>query len=452
MQVTLEIHNTRTIIHCDLDARIIVNDVLTYPLPGSEHIQSAMSHKAWSWDGQIRLLKRDNSFPTGLVKRVARSLLKAKYRIVVDDQREKPTPDQKFNLDLPSFLVPRYYQNDCAILTDKKQRGIFLIGTGGGKSLIMAMICMKRAVQVLVCTPDTGIREQLFKDFVEWFGSETVSKDIKSNKPIVISNIQSLVRKDKKDFEQFRMLMTDEFHHSASKSYTKLNELAKNCFYRYGFTGTNLRTDGTEMTMRGVLSEVLCEKTTSDLIEEGFLVAPKINIHIYPLFGYSKLNWNKAYNKLVLDEEFNLTIANLAREEIDKGKQVLILVRLKPHGEMLKILLRDQAAYLSGDDSVEYRDEQKDLFNRRIIPCIIATSVLGEGQNIPNIDVFINARLQKSEIQTRQGIGRALRKSEGKTEAIVHDFLIERNASLNEHSVERIMQYKSERAFKVIVK
>jgi superfamily II DNA or RNA helicase len=116
---------------------------------------------------------------------------------------------------------------------------------------------------------------------------------------------------------------------------------------------------------------------------------------------------------------------------------------------MLKLKLRDQAIYLSGDDEVEYRDKQKALFIAGKIKCLISTNILGEGQNIPNIDVLINARLQKSEIQTYQGIGRALRKSEGKEVAVVHDFCIQGNRAIYDHSLERIMQYKCERAFQL---
>jgi superfamily II DNA or RNA helicase len=87
----------------------------------------------------------------------------------------------------------------------------------------------------------------------------------------------------------------------------------------------------------------------------------------------------------------------------------------------------------------------------RKIKCLIATNILGEGQNIPNIDVLINARLQKSEIQTFQGIGRALRKIDGKDEAIVHDFSIQGNRAIYDHSLERIMDYRSERAFQIIM-
>jgi len=112
-------------------------------------------------------------------------------------------------------------------------------------------------------------------------------------------------------------------------------------------------------------------------------------------------------------------------------------------------MVTGSVSYINGDDSLERRDSIKQAFNKKNLRCIVATDIFGEGQNIPSIEVLINARLQKTEIQTAQGIGRALRNAEGKEFAEVYDFLIIGQKNLASHSAERINSYKKEPAFKI---
>jgi len=233
---------------------------------------------------------------------------------------------------------------------------------------------------------------------------------------------------------------------SAADTYLKLNKWCANAYYRYGFTGTFLRTDGADMSMHGVLSKVIFKKTASELIEAGYLVRPHITITRHQVPRMPGLDYKRAYDYIIRDGEFNKKIANIAREKISEKKQTLILVKRKEHGATLAEMI-PQATYLSGDDPTHTREMVKAQFNRKEIPCLIATAIFGEGIDIPNINVLINARCQKSEIQSVQGLGRALRKAPGKDMAEVFDFLIIPQKHLQAHSVERILAYKKEPAF-----
>lgn len=445
MQVIIEVYNTYSHLHGHSDAIKTASNKISYPAPGAEYI---LRNVRYGWDGMIRLMKANGQFPTGLIRDVV-SALKDDYQIKVVDKRIRP--EKKYNLKINLPFAPRYYQTDSTDLTAKHNRGVYILGTGAGKSVIIAMIAQRVGVDTLIVVPDLGLKEQLYKSMKSWMGN-AVSTNINSSAPIIIANIDGVTRKDKSVFLRFGMLITDEQHHSSAKTYLKLNMMMTNAYYRYGLTGTFTRTDGSEMTMYGVLSNIIYKKSTSDLITEGFLSPVKIYMHQIRIKGHSQKKYKEAYPLFCLHEDVNKIIEYLARKEISLGKQVLILVRLKHHGEMLKMMLRESAIYLNGDDPISYREEQKSLFLKGSVRCLIATSVLGEGQDIPNIDVLINARMQKSEILTYQGIGRALRLKEGKKYAVVHDFIIQGNRYIYDHSLERLAQYKSEKAFQVILK
>jgi superfamily II DNA or RNA helicase len=382
------------------------------------------------------------------MRRVLYWLKKNSFEYEIRDERPIPASTRRFETNSGWKLRP--YQQE-AIDAAERPRGVYEVSVGGGKTCIAAFIIKKKGVDTLFVTPDTGLREQTCKTFYDIFeDSSLISKDIKSDAPIIVSNIQALVKKPPALFERFGMLILDEVHHSSASTYLKLNKMVSNAYYRYGLSGTWMRTDGTDMTMHGVLSDVIFTKSASELIEEGWLVRPYITFTSINLKGWSRLNYRAAYDRIILDVGFNTHVSRIANTKIKENKQTLVLVRRKEHGELLNQMIED-SSYICGDHPVEERERVKRDFLEKRIPCLIATNIFGEGIDIPSIDVLVNARLQKTEIQTVQGAGRALRKTPGKERAEIFDFLISGQRNLAAHSKERLETYRKEPAFKISV-
>jgi superfamily II DNA or RNA helicase len=447
--IQIEIHNAVSQVICDAPLYKAISDCLSYQMPGSEF---AMQGRR-GWDGRVRLLRAGGWFPTGLLSRL-KTLLDAEGVEFTFKDKRLNVPGCKA-LPLASWFKARPYQDAAAEITNKISRGVYVIGTGGGKTMTAGQIISMRQVPTLFVTPDKGLREQTANVFRGLLGKSNIGTSLDSKAPVIVSNIQSLIRhkptKKLNPFSRFGQLMIDEFHHGAAKSYLAVNKWCDHAFYRYGFTGTFTRPDGADMTMHGVLSKVIYKKSTSELIEEGWLVRPHITITRYEVKGWSKLNYAAAYSAIIQDPGFNGIVANDARGAIDRGRQTLVLVRRKEHGELLNNMI-DDSVYLSGDDDIEHREYVIHQFVTRKIPCMVATNIFGEGTDIPLIESLVNARCQKTEIQTKQGIGRALRKAKGKKYAEVFDYLIVGQKHLKAHSVERIMAYKQEPAFKILVR
>ena len=437
------LNNAESLLVAEPNVIRMARDYLSYKVEGSEFANNPY------WDGRVKLMIKVGSFPTGLIRRLVKWFKVKGLPYKVEDRRIKPSRRSKLALKLPKGWTPRDYQIECADLARKKQRGVFNVATGGGKSLIAAMIIEAKDVDTLIVTPGNSLREQLADDLIKWFGDAHVSTKLDSGKQIIISNIQHLAKQPKELLGRFRALLIDEFHHSGASSYKEVSKSCVNAFYRYGLTGTFFRTDGTDMEMHGVLSEVIYRKTASDLIKAGWLAKPYISIHTIDLPPYIKnSSYRDAYNAVIEYGPLNEKIVDIAETAIQNKKRTLILVRRKAHGELLKDLIQD-SAYICGDDCIEERESLKAHFERGSIRCLIATSVFGEGVDIPAIDVLINARYQKTEIETVQGIGRALRIYPGKTKAEVHDFLLKGQRNLNEHSRHRINGYKKEPEFEI---
>lgn len=104
--------------------------------------------------------------------------------------------------------------------------------------------------------------------------------------------------------------------------------------------------------------------------------------------------------------------------------------------------------YLDGDASSEERQAVKELFSMDGLDVIIASSIFDQGIDLPKLDALILAGSGKSSSRALQRIGRVIRGAEGKTDAIVVDF-IDRSPYLFEHSKRRYMIYKTEAAFQI---
>lgn len=454
--ITIKLDNAFSELQCTEEMlKRIRMDCLSYMPEGAEHVAR---HNP-IWDGRIYLCTKKGIFPSGLYSKLVTFLETEKIPFRATDVRRVEPKVHSFKINYGGF-EPRNYQNTCREISREHVRGVYVMGTGAGKTLTSAMLVEEKQVDTLIIVPDTGLREQMSKDYLKWFGDKNVSTNINDSHPIIVTNIQALMKKDKKLFSRFKMLIIDEFHHSAAKSYKDVNSNCSNAYYRYGFTGTFMRSDGDDLEMYGVLSNVLFRKRTSELIEEGYLVRPYITITKIDIseagtrmgsYRRRRMNYMQAYDFITKSDIFNKAIADIANQKIKEGKQTLVVVRRTEHGKLLNKMIKG-SFYLSGEDKGAYREKVKQAFIDKRIRCLVATNIFGEGQDIPTIDVFVNARAQKTEIQTSQGIGRALRKHGDKDKAEVFDFLIIGQKHLEDHSIERINSYRKEPAFKIMIK
>lgn len=75
---------------------------------------------------------------------------------------------------------------------------------------------------------------------------------------------------------------------------------------------------------------------------------------------------------------------------------------------------------------------------------MIGTSIMGVGVDVPAVGLIVLAGAGKAEVQTRQRIGRGLRKKKhGPNIAFVVDFIEAANNALRDHQNERISIIRS---------
>ena len=104
---------------------------------------------------------------------------------------------------------------------------------------------------------------------------------------------------------------------------------------------------------------------------------------------------------------------------------------------------------LVGRSSKEEREDGISRFIAGDAPIIVGT-ILGEGVDIPAIDVVINAEGGKAKVSTVQRL-RNLTLREGKTEAITIEFVDDHNPRFRKWTLDRLKIYRKEPAFNIEV-
>jgi superfamily II DNA or RNA helicase len=249
--------------------------------------------------------------------------------------------------------------------------------------------------------------------------------------------------------DYFDVVMVDEAHHVVRPDGVYAQILSTMLApIRLGFTATVPTKQESVLTMEGLLGPVIAEQTIEEAAELEILARPKISL-LSPQKNQRVRDLRKyadAYEAGIVDNrQRNRLIAETAKNYVDEGKTVLILVTRLEHGDNLQTILEEHldvpTDFVEGKTDSDMREQIKTAMIEKEQKCVIATAVWREGINIPSLDVVINACGGKSEIMTLQAIGRGLRKTDNKDEVIIVDFIDRSHRYLSDHYAERMSIY-----------
>jgi len=137
---------------------------------------------------------------------------------------------------------------------------------------------------------------------------------------------------------------------------------------------------------------------------------------------------------------------------VKAGKQVLVLTEKIKHGKALKEKIAEGGTptrFISGRDKTDVRKAALGAFKAGRLRCLVATTILDEGVDVPCIDVLILAAGGKAKTRLLQRVGRGLRQGEDKESLLVIDFANFTHKWLLKHSLARLQLYKAEECFMI---
>jgi len=431
------------------------------------------AYKRRVWDGKKHLFDQvSNSMPAGLVPLVIEELKvydpQGSVRLVDDSAANCPPIGNKgFSLLGIEFGKGVFdYQLAAAKAMVEGKKGILRIATNGGKTEVACAVTKHIALPTLFLVDRVVLVYQTVSRFAKRLGMR--EEDIgfvgdgeyRLGKWITVATPASLTNRldlpdVKKLLSTIQVVISDECHHVAGDThYDVLSHV--HAYFRFGLSGTPLdRSDGADLRLLAQTGPVLYDVSNKLLVERGISVPPsvemvKIHTPIIPHKGALTYRDVETLG-IVTNNHLNTKAATLAIQHARNGEQVVMLVDKKAQGKALSLLLEKHSdkpwAYLTGSEKGEKRLKVLQQFTECQVNILVATPILDEGVDIPNIDVLILCAGGKAKIRLLQRVGRGLRTNTGKKRLLVYDFANFCHKWLLRHSLERLKTYKDEACF-----
>jgi superfamily II DNA or RNA helicase len=477
--VTIIVGNTKCKIIGLRDPKVIseLDEGMSYSVQGFQF----MNRGGGGWDGRQRLLTKNHYFPVGLLKFVEKILKKNDVSYEIQDNRDKIAYGDSLTLDPASGFEVRDYQQDVVDRAWRYGGGIIKSPTGSGKTLIISLITGKFNIRTVIYVIGIELLYQM-KETIErsypglkvgvvgdghcqveqvtiatiWsaaaaFGSkaEILDSDLtpdKEDKNLNKEKVMEMVR-------SAEMIIVDECQYAAAETIQFLHRNSVAARHRFLLSGTPWRDSGDDILIESVGGPKIFDLNATTLIQQGWLVPPKIYFVDVPMQRGVGKTYQEVYKNFVVDnEERNDLILKSTIKLVSQGRKVLILVTKVAHGKAILSLLKDslRVASLDGSNKTADRLAAIQAMKSGELDVLIASKIFDQGIDIPNLDALVLAGSGKSSARALQRIGRVIRKGKGKADAIVVDFF-DNCKYLRDHSAIRKKIYETEPGFKIIM-
>lgn len=193
--------------------------------------------------------------------------------------------------------------------------------------------------------------------------------------------------------------------------------------YRFGLTATPTREDGLTPLLELCIGPVVFAMDHAELVEGGYLVTPEVR----PLptkCAPEVERYSDLVSALVADGWRNRFLSELAAEQANRGRPVLLLSARVGHCRHLAELIRERqvvAETLTGSLSRKKRHDVLERFRKGEVQVLCATSLADEGLDIASLECLILATPARAQGRTIQRLGRLMRPHPGKGTPVLFD-------------------------------
>ena len=338
------------------------------------------------------------------------------------------------------MITLRPHQQEALEAMQQHDKGQVIIPTGGGKTLCMINDAKQQFDQVgsttiVVVAPRILLAEQLCKEFLEVIDNAAVyhvhsgeTEHFSSTKPALIANWHRQAYRNQLIFTTYHSLHKvqeagikidtiyfDEAHNSVQRNFFPATEhFSNNADRCYFFTATpkhSLTIFKPGMNDPAVYGQVICNVPAPKLVEEGYILPPKVVVKELPRGEYQQSDSQNLLETLDDNQPGKVLIA--ARST----KQILRLIsesdfcaQLQVRGYNWMVITSKSGAIINGQKVTREqffntlnawgRDDKKFV--------CIHHSILSEGINVKGLDAVLFMR-NMDYIGISQSIGRVIR-------------------------------------------
>jgi superfamily II DNA or RNA helicase len=404
----------------------------------------------WNYAGQrYGSLVRGPTVPAGLAPHV--ETLARYYRIPLRtyDARERPIDGYPWHAVSADW---RPYQERVHRELLHADRGVIDAPPRSGKTLMAARFVDCVALPTAWIAPSVQIVRQTYEVLVGFYGEEHVSRLDGSAKPhqkdpekqIVVSTAASAAALANEWWDGRDVLVIDEFHHAAAETYHRINLLAQNVYYRIGWTGTHFRTGDDALAMEAVCSLKLAKVELGELIDAGFLAAPRVFFQrVRRSSNTGGHDWRVAYRRGIVEcPERNDLVVRTAHALLGHGVPTIVLTRHRKHADELGACIEDAVVVKGGENALT--SEAVRQFNAGRHQCLVGTTVIGEGVDVPRAAALVYASGGSDGVSMMQSYFRPLTGGANKPVGRIYDFSDRHHGTLSRHTDRRIAMARRE--------
>jgi superfamily II DNA or RNA helicase len=365
------------------------------------------------------------AFPIGRIDLIPKS-----YKIV-DKRSIVPTTIPDF-----SFKLRESQEEIYNILEDNY---IINAKPGWGKTITALSIVKKLGNKTLIVTHTTKLRDQWAEEIKAGFKfnpSIIGSGKFSTNTPIVVSNVQTLVKHVQELRDTFGTVIIDECHHiPASTFQVILDKLTSR--YKIGLSGTLSRKDKKHMLIFDYISKKVYIPKKENVMEP-LIVVYKTNIRIP---GNHLIPWANRVNELTDRKDYRQVVKSLALAQAERGHKVLVVSDRIKFLEEVSADIENAICITSQTQNQKklensLRDGKKDILFGSI-------GIYKEGISINQISSLILATTISNEPLIVQLVGRIIRQFEGKLRPEVIDIVLDCPTGRKQFET-RLRAYRSE--------
>ncbi|MHA1324478.1 MAG: DEAD/DEAH box helicase [Candidatus Helarchaeota archaeon] len=388
-----------------------------------------------------------------------------RYREIKEylDNSQFPYEDRVLDLvpcpPLTSSIKLRTYQQEALECWLQLKRGIIIMPTGAGKTILAIKIIESVNSPTIIVVPTLALLQQ-WKEELRVFNIRIgeysgVQKEIQ---PITVATYDSAYLNAEKLGNKFKCIIFDEVHHLPAERYRQIAEMSV-APYRLGLTATYEREDGAQVELNRLIGGVIYEVKTEEL-SPTYLAPYEIVKLSVELTEAEKQEYDKYYGqfrnyvksrKIPMRRSSDFKLLVMRSGSDPEGRAALL-----ERNEAERIAFNCNAKFgklrdlLNREDRIiiftKYNDMVYEISKRFLIPCIthrtaaeerkeilskfktgkytalVSSQVLDEGIDVPEANIGILMSGSGSNREFIQRLGRLLRPRSGK-KAILYELV-----------------------------
>lgn len=316
-------------------------------------------------------------------------------------------------------------------------KALVSMATGTGKTEVITKILKKYqpSRQVLICAHMEHLIDNIYERLIKYGFTNIGRVDGRYKQwdhDIVVANVMSIGKQsvlDKLPSDKFELIIMDEAHHAAAKSYKRI--LSKFDAPRIGLTATPQRPDGKSIEEDfGPVMDIIDFDTAQ---KETFLAKDEAYVILTNSVLKGGLRANGDFSEKALSDlwDTNDRMSIIVNSYKKYGQQNVINAGMKPKALCFCVNTQHAKAMAetfnnSGIKSEHLvsnspnRDNITNAFmNSHDIEILCVVGLMSEGVDIPDVNILLMTRPTNSDVIYSQQIGRGARRDGGRKKFFV---------------------------------